>query len=139
MSVTTTPIPIIPTLDVQSILDDPRDILAYILRYYVTAPKSVSNSTPAAMISFADTASRYQSDSNVLSSAIIKDLSSVYGRFFDLNATTIDVSTQDNGNGTYNVTILLATIKNNTSYTLGASISVDNTGAINIKYHPNLS
>lgn len=136
-TITPAPINIIPTLDTQSILSDPRDILAYQLRYYCTAPLSVSNSTAGAMISIADTASRYQGSSETMVKQVTKDLTSVYNRFFPIGATIVNVSSSDNANGTYNLTIALAVNVNNTSYTLGADVSVNQNGILSLKWHPN--
>lgn len=131
-----TPISIIPTLDTQSILTDPRDILAYILRYYAMAPKSVSNSTPALMISLADTVSRYQANADYLAEMVAQDLNGVYNRFFAPGTTTVDVSSTDNGDGSYNLTISLAVLQNTQTFMLGASVTVNQSGILNLKWHP---
>lgn len=139
MSTTVTPINIVPTLDSQSILTDPRDILGYQLRYYCTAPKSVSNVTFNSMISIADTASRYQDNPEVMASQVTSDLNTVFNRFFPPGATTINVSTDDNGDGTYNLVIQMAVFVNGKSYTLGADITVTSTGIAVLKWHPQLN
>ena len=131
--------PIIPCLDTQSLLVDPRDILSYVLRYYTTAPKSVSDTTPYAMISLADDISRYQDNQNNLSRAVTTALQSVYTRFFDPGTTSVDVSTSDNGDGSYNLTIQLSVGKNGVPYTLGANVAVSNNGILQLKYHPSLN
>ena len=131
--------PIIPCLDTQSILSEPRDILAYVLRYYTTAPKSVSDTTPYAMISLADDVSRYQGNPSHLANAVNKALLTTYSRFFDPGAVSVDVSTEDNGDGSYNVTILLSVIRNGTTYTLGADVAVGNNGILQLKWHPSLN
>jgi hypothetical protein len=139
MMVSTTPINIIPTLDTQSILTDPRDILAYVLRYYCTAPKSVSNSTYGQMISFADTASKYQSNVSNMVSHVTSDLKSVLQRFFKGNVLTVDIGADDNGNNTYDIVIQLAVTVNNVNYSLGANVSVGSTGILNVTWHPQLN
>ncbi len=136
---TTAPTPIILTLDSQSVLSNPIDIIAYVLRYYLTAPKSVSDTTYAAMISFADTASRYQDNLNVTAQSVITDLSAVFNRFFNATnngGSSIDVTPTDNGDGTYNLTIAITVSVQGRSYALGADVSIDNTGVLAIKYHP---
>ena len=132
----TTQIPIIPTLDTAPILTDPRDILGYVLRYYTTSAKSVSDSTAPGMISFMDDISRYQNDPSLLCNEVTKSLQSVYGRFFDPRTTTILVTSGDNGDGTYNITIQLSVIQNGSSYTLGADVTVSKTGILQLKWHP---
>lgn len=139
MSGASTPISIVPTLDVISVLTDPRDILAYVLRWYTTVPKSISDSTPAQIISMTDAISRYQDNPRRLTDAIMSDLRNVYSNYFGPNSTTVDVSTSDNGNGTYNVTIQLATTSNGSTYALGSSVTVDGTGALQLKFHPTLT
>ena len=136
MSGSSVPIPIIPTLDSQSILKDPRDILAYVLRYYTTAPKSISDTTPNAMISIMDDISKYQGNQSTLISAVTTSLQSVYTRFFPMGSLSVDVSTSDNGDGSYNVTILLSVILNGVNYTIGGDVSVSNTGILQLKFHP---
>lgn len=127
---------IIPTLDSQSVLVNPSDQLAYILRYYFTAPKSVSNTSLNYMISFADTASRYQNVATDLITQVTQDLMGVYNRFFPPQATTVNVSAENNGNGTYNITVQVSTVVNGTSYALGSDVTVNATGVLQIKYHP---
>jgi hypothetical protein len=136
-----TPISIIPTLDSQSLLVDPRDKLAYVVRWYATAPKSVSNSTPNAMISLADTTSRYQSDSSQMIKAVTDDLQGVFSRIFPSRVAnvSVDVSASDNGDGSYNITLQLAVSQNGTNYTIGADVTVDNTGLLIPKWHPTLA
>jgi len=132
---------IIPTLDSLPILTDPRDILGYTIRYYATAPKSVSDTTPKYMISLADTVSKYQSDPDALANRVIADLQIVLNRFFfSPNASTsVDVSTSDNGDGTFNLTIQIAAMLNGNPYTLGASVSVNSTGILQLKFHPSFA
>jgi len=137
--VTVTPTPVIPTLDSISIIQDPRDILSYVLRYYATAPKSVSDSTPDAMISLADTTSRYQANPNTMAVQVTTDLTTVYNRFFPPGSLSVIVDTADNGDGSYNITIQLAVILNAVSYTLGADVSVNSTGLLQLKWHPALT
>ena len=134
----TTPIPIVPTLDAQSILSNPQDILAYQLRYYITMPLSVSDTTSGLMISLADTVSRYQAIEGNLVRSVTDDLTTVYSRFFpQTGSLTVDVTTSDNGDGTYNITILLAVIVNGQSYTLGSDVTVGAAGNMVLTYHPN--
>ena len=127
---------IIPTLDTQSILKNPSDILAYVIRYYFTAPKSVSNSTFDFMVSFADSASKYQNVIANLVSQVQKDLMGVFNRFFSAQATTVNVTPQDNGDGSYNITVECSTVVNGKNYALGGDITVNNTGVLQIKWHP---
>ena len=129
---------ILPCLDTQNILNDPRDILAYVIRYYTTAPKSVSDTTPNLMISLMDDISRYQNTPSTLISAVTTALQTVLGNYFPLptSAVSVNVSTNDNGNGTYNLTIELAINTNNNNYTMGADVSVNSTGILQLKFHP---
>ena len=136
MSSSTTPTNIIPTLDTQSILTNPKDIIGYILRYYFTAPKSVSNSTYNYMISFADTSSQYQGVATNLVTQVTRDLNTVLNRFFPAGATSVNVSSSDNGDGSYNLTVQVSTVVNGKSYALGSDVSVTSTGILNLKWHP---
>lgn len=138
-STAATPTAIIPTLDTQSILANPKDIMAYVLRYYFTAPKSVSNTTYAMMASFAETASRYQSVPSNLVAQVEADLQNVYNRFFPIESTTVNISSSDNGDGSYNIIVQVSTIQNGTSYALGSDVSVNANGVLEIKWHPNLN
>jgi hypothetical protein len=137
MSTTTT---ILPTLDSQSILTNPVDILSYIIRYYCTAPKSISDTTPTLMISLADDVSRYQNDSGMLINIVTTALQSVLNQYFPSpNASsTVDVSTSDNGDNTYNLTIQLVATVNGAVYTIGADVSVNSAGILLLKFHPGL-
>lgn len=131
-------IPIIPTLDTQQILQDPRDILSYQLRYYTTAPKSVSDTTPNEMISLMDDISKYQYNSGSLVNAVSNSLQTVYNRFFPPGATTVNVSPSDNGDGTYDIVIQISVILSGSIYSLGANVSVNTTGVLQLKWHPSL-
>jgi hypothetical protein len=134
----TTPINIIPTLDLQSILSNPTDILGYVIRYYTTAPQSISDTTPHAMISLANDVSRYQNSPDTLVGAVTRSLQSVLQRYFPApSQVTVDVSTSDNGDGSYDLTILLAVTTNGNNYSLGANVSVNATGRLQLKFTPN--
>jgi len=134
----TTPVNIIPTLDLQSILSNPTDILGYVIRYYTTAPKSVSDSTPRVMISLANDVSRYQDSPDTLVTVVTQSLQRVLFRYFPApSQVTVDVSTNDNGDGSYNLTILLAVMTNGNNYSLGANVSVNSTGLLQLKFTPN--
>lgn len=138
-STTSPPINAIFTLDSQSILTNPIDILSYVLRYYCTAAKSVSNTTFNQMISIMNTISKYQNNSNTLVQQVTNDLMSVFSRFFPSNSTIVNVTSSDNGDGSYNITIKLAVILNNTSYTLGSDVTVNSNGVLQLKWHPQLT
>jgi hypothetical protein len=133
-------IAMIPTLDTQSILSDPRDILGYQLAFYTRTPKSVSDTTPWAIVSMADAISRYQYNQSALVAAVTQDLKSVYARFFTppAGSVSVDVSTSDNADGTYDVTINLSAVSNGVPYTLGADVTVNAAGSLHLKYHPAL-
>jgi hypothetical protein len=134
-------IPIIPTLDTQGILSDPRDIMAYILHYYTTAPKSVSDSTPASMISLLDDISTYQSNANALANAATRSLQAAFANFYPAssgNSASVTVETSDNGDDTYNLIIQVSVRVNTVPYTLGADVSISPTGTLQLKYHPTL-
>jgi hypothetical protein len=133
---TTSPTNIIPTLDSQSILTSPIDQIGYIIRYYCTAPKSISNTTFAQMISIADTISRYQGNKSTLTQQITNDLNSVFNRFFPLGSTIINVTTTDNDDGSYNVTIGVSAVINGVNYSLGANVGVTTTGILTLKWTP---
>ena len=141
VSGTASPIPILPCLDTQSILNDPRDILAYIIRYYVTAPKSVSDTTPFSMISLADDISRYQNSPSTIVSKVTEALQQTLANYFpkpDASAS-VDVTTSDNGDGSYNLTIRVAASTVNGTFSLGADVGVGSTGILQLKFHPNLT
>lgn len=133
------PIPIIPTLDTCPILTDVRDILAYILRYYTTAPKSVSDTTPRQMISLMDDISKYQGDKSLLVSKATYALQTVYSQFFPQDASSVDITTSDNGDGSYNLIIQLTATVNGSTYTVGGNVSVSNTGILQLTWHPSLN
>lgn len=133
------PTPIIMTLDSQSVLTSPLDIMGYLLRYYMTAPKSVSNTAYPFMISIADTISKYQGNAASLGQQVTTDLTSVFNRFFPPGSSVINVSTEDNGDGTYNLTLQLSVSINGQSYALGADVSVNSAGILNLKWHPQLN
>lgn len=134
-----TPTPIIPNLGPMSIISSPVDILAYVIRYYTTAPKSVSDATHDLMISLADDVSRYQSDPNNLISVVTTSLQSVYNRYFPGRSITVDVSANDNGNGTYNITIQVSVILDGINYTLGSDVQVNRNGVLLLTFHPTLN
>lgn len=129
---------IIPTLDSQSILMDPRDILSYIIRYYCTAPKSVSNTAYNYTISLTDTISKYQGNRSQLKQYVTNDLQEVLNRFYPVNTSSIDISTEENDNNSYNVVIKISVIKDGRSYSIGADVSVSANGILQPKWHPNL-
>lgn len=133
-----TAINIIPTLDSQSILTDPRDILGYIVRYYCTAPKTVSDTTSSYMISIADTISRYQAAPSNMIKQVTNDLQGILNRFFPVNASSVDVTSSTNPDGSYNLTIRLTAVSNGTSYSLGSDVTVNSAGILNLKWHPQL-
>ena len=130
--------PMIPTLDRQPLLTHPTDILSYVLRWYTTSPKTISDTTPTAIISIIDTISRYQSNPSTLASKVASDLYSVYGNYFPVGTTTVDTSTSDNGNGTYNLTISISTIQGGSPYSIGVDITVGNSGILQFTPHPQL-
>lgn len=133
------PIAIIPTLDSQSILTDPRDIMGYVLRWYVTAPKSISDSTPRQMISIIDTISRYENDKSTLIAKVTEELQGVFNNYFANGTASVDTTANDNGDGSYNLTITLAVVQANSTTTLGADISTDSTGMVSLKWHPSFT
>lgn len=139
MSGTANPTPIVPTLEGLGILSDPQDILAYVLRWYVTVPKSISDSTPDHIISIADSTSRYQNNPTRLVEAVRNDLMGVYTRYFGPGSSTIDISVNDHGNGTYDIIIQIAAIVAGKSHTLGSNVTVGQDGAITLKFHPSLT
>ena len=129
---------IIPTLDSQSILTDPRDILGYTLRFYCSTARSVSDNMYYNIVSIQDTISRYQNNPTSLATQVTKDLTNVLNRFYPSGASNVDVSTSSNGDGTYNLKIQLSVITNGSSYALGADVSVNSNGMLSLKWHPQL-
>ncbi len=88
------------------------------------------------MISIADTISRYQGNKSTLTQQITNDLNSVFNRFFPLGSTIINVTTTDNDDGSYNVTIGVSAVINGVNYSLGANVGVTTTGILTLKWTP---
>lgn len=79
---------IVPTLERSTILDNPSDIIDYILVKYLTFAKSATNTHYYLTISIADTISKYSNSPETIESTIKSELTNCFNTIFN---NTMDV------------------------------------------------
>lgn len=117
----------IPTLGAALFLDRPQDMLAYVLRYYASAPFQGNNSNISQAISLANTLSRYSYDRTQITGPIIAELQAEYGRVFpDAASVSVDVTTTAVSDSLYTITISPTVTIGTTVYSVSRTLSASN-------------
>lgn len=134
----TTFTPMVFTLGPQTVLTDPKQIIAYTLRHFINAPASVSDIYRNMTISLPDIISNYGSDRATVSKPIITQLTGALSRIFGNTSTvTIDVDIEDppmssgkSGSRYYSVGISVRVQYNGMIYSCDPSITVNANGQL---------
>ena len=126
----TTPMVAYPTLDVITYLTNPQDIIAAVLRQYVSVPKSASETFYKQTISLQDTLSRYSYNKQNITTPVMNDLNSVFNNYFSPGTFNVDVTYNNVDTVTYNLIITVNAYISGQSYTAGNSISIDSNNNI---------
>ena len=117
--------PVVPTLGVTTFLTDPTKIMAYVLRQYVTAPKTATYVWTDEIISLTETLSRFEDIQENVREPISRDLTSALNRIFDNDQTQVQVETERReDNISYNVVINMTVFKNGQPFTLSDNVII---------------
>lgn len=125
--------PCVPTLGATTFVTDPGQILAIVLRSYITLPKSRSDIYTDEIISYMDDVSRISYDMTVFSETVEASLSSAYDRIFKGSGVSVSVTcTPVVTTGTnYDVELTIVAQDSNYTYTMLPLIANSN-GSFNI-------
>lgn len=116
----------IPTLGSQEFITKPQLMMAYVLRYYTTAPKSTSNTHYDQKISLTDTLSRYGNDMSAITGPVRVELLAEFTRLFPDASIEIDVTTTSTDNVTYELVISPIVTMDGMAYTVDKTVSIKN-------------
>ena len=117
----------IPTLGAALMLTSPPDMMAYVLRYYATAPFQGNNENITQAISLANTLSKYSYDSSMVTNPIQSELTDEFNRVFpQATSLSVDVSVTTVTSSLYTISISpTVTIGENTD-SVSRTISTSN-------------
>lgn len=88
--------PLVMTLGAQTLVTDPRAIIAYQLRYFIYAPLSVSDTYQGMAVSLADCVSRFGRDRSAVIGPITTQLTDMFTRIFgEDSVVTVDVRAEN--------------------------------------------
>lgn len=117
----------IPTLGAALMLTSPPDMMAYVLRYYATAPFQGNNENISQAISLANTLSKYSYDSTMVSNPIQTELTDEFNRVFpDATSLSVDVTVTTVTSSLYTITISPTVTIGQDTYAVSRTISTNN-------------
>lgn len=121
--------PIIPSLmsDINR-LENPVDIVKYILRWYMHVPKNINDTFNEQEISFRFTDARNGHNRELIQNAARVDIENVLKRYFPTGIIDVTVGTSAVDDVRYNISIdILITIESKI-YSISSNFQVDNDG-----------
>lgn len=121
--------PIIPTLmgDINK-LQNPVDIIKYILRWYMYVPKNINDTFNEQEISFRYTDASIGHNKELIGSSVRIDIETAIKRYFPTGIINITVETSDVDEVRYNLSINIVIIVDNKTYSIQSEFQVDNDG-----------
>lgn len=124
-------VPMVPTLGATLMLTNPAEILAYTVRHFACAPKSISAMFYNQSYSLLDLISRYgQSQEAIVipvQSALEKMCSAIFG---NQGSSLVQVSTINLGNDMYTLVINVQVVIGQLIYSVSPKISISKDGVI---------
>jgi len=125
----TSPIPVVPTLGSDPYLTDPVEIIASVLRHYMSAPKTVTVTWITESISLRETLSRWGNEvTEVAVDKVREDLTDAFNRIFGAQVS-VEVKSVDQPTG-YDLVISVGVIVNGEPYSLNRNVTVSADGHI---------
>lgn len=106
------------------VITSPTTIIPLVLRNFFSVPKSAVNTFQDMVISLPDIISRYGYDKNQITTPIFNALNTVFNRIFPTAAVNVDVTTVDQENGAYDISISVIVTINGMAYTVDDSTSI---------------
>lgn len=98
--------PIIPTLHaVVGVISNPQEVIAYLVRHFVTNPGGTSSTVEEETLSIQKLASYYGNDKNTMAGAAQEQLSTAISRFYPGQGINVDVVPTDIDGYRYGLTI----------------------------------
>lgn len=122
--------PVVPTLSKTTFLTDPSDSIAYIIRHFCSAPKSVTETTWSSNISIEDIISRYSGSIDTICSQAQQALATVFNRIYGNGSTTVTVTYQTTNQIDYAIVISVLVGYNNNIYSISSNITVNSNGQL---------
>lgn len=117
----------IPTLGAALMLTSPPDMMAYVLRYYATAPFQGNNENITQAISLANTLSKYSYDSSMVTNPIQSELTDEFNRVFpQATSLSVDVSVTTVTSSLYTISISPTVTIGENTYSVSRTISTSN-------------
>lgn len=120
------PIPAIPTLGATTLLTDPGQIIAYVIRQFCTTPRSISTIYQDSVISLGDILSRASNDSTAATQQAQIALTKVFGSIFGNGSINVSVTSEQVTSATYSLLIVVQVNYNNTIYGISNTVQVNN-------------
>lgn len=127
---------VIPTMHISGpLLENPSEMIVYILRHFTSIPSGISNTFTDKEISFQKLKAQYGHDGKSLASATANTLSKLLNRIFKDDTIAVEckaITIPDTSR--YNISIDISMVKNNEAVNISGVLKITDSGQATINF-----